>query len=44
MIGTLTSSSHVNAASWWIAMTIPPAHMIGAVISTVPVIWTRYWI
>jgi len=36
MIGTLTSSSHVSAASWWMAMSIPPAHMIGAITKTVP--------
>lgn len=44
MTGTLTSNSHVSAASWRRAMTIPPRHMIGAVTSTVAVICTRYWI
>lgn len=38
MTGTLTSSSQVSAASWWMAMTTPPMHMIGAVTSTVAVV------
>ncbi|SKV61798.1 Uncharacterised protein [Mycobacteroides abscessus subsp. massiliense] len=38
--GMLTMSSQDNPASWWIAIAIPPMHMIGAVTSMVQVIWT----
>ena len=36
--GTLTSSSHDSPASWWIAMAMPPMHMIGAVTRMLAVI------
>ena len=43
-IGTLTISSHDSPASWWIAIAMPPTHMIGAVTSIVAVICTSTWI
>ena len=42
--GTLTSSSQDSPASWWMAMMIPPTHMMGAVTSVVAVICTSTWI
>lgn len=31
--GTLTSRIQASPASWWMAMAMPPTHMIGAVTS-----------